>query len=102
MNRQKKELIKQIRALEEWIAVDEELGCGFAPPNAYHKECEEIYRLQEKLAQLRHYGSAEEMLYDERGQTSVENILRQEERKQNKNSRTGSKKPRRHSRETGR
>ena len=55
MTREKKELLKKIKELETWIAVDTELGCGFAPPSAYDKMYEEIYALQKKLAHLRHY-----------------------------------------------
>ena len=73
--RQKKELLKKIEEMETWIAIDEEMGCGFAPPGAYDDMYKEIYQLQEKLAQLRHYKSVEEMLYDERGQMSVMEIL---------------------------
>ena len=68
MNRQKKELLKQIRELETWIEVDQELGHGVAPPGAYDRIYREIYGLQEQLAHLMHYGSAEEMFCDERGQ----------------------------------
>ena len=77
MNRQKKELLKKIEEMETWIAVDTDLGCGFAPPGAYAEMEKEIYRLQEKLAHLRHYKTVEEMYYDERGQAAVEEILRQ-------------------------
>ena len=77
MNRQKKELLKKIEELETWIDIDTELGCGFAPPGAYDGIYEEIYRLQEELAHLRHYKTVEEMYYDERGQATVEEILRQ-------------------------
>ena len=75
MNRQKKELLKKIEEMETWIAVDIELGCGFAPPGAYDGMYQEIYRLQEKLAHLRHYNTVEDMLYDERGQLPVDEIL---------------------------
>ena len=77
MTRQKKELLKKIEQLETWIAADEELGYGFAPPGAYDDVYKEIYQLQEKLAQLMHYESAEEMFFDERGQTKDMSILRQ-------------------------
>ena len=77
LTRQKKELLKKIEQLEIWIAADEELGCGFAPPGAYDDLYKEIYQLQEELAQLMHYESAEEMFFDERGQTKDMSILRQ-------------------------
>lgn len=105
MNRQKKELLKQIRELEDWIVADTELGCGFAPPGAYDKAYREIDRLQEELAHLMHYQSAMEMFCDERRQIPEEEILRQaelEQRRKSGNGRTGSKKPRRRSREMGR
>ena len=80
--------------MEIWIAIDTELGCGCAPPGAYDGMYEGIYRLQEELAHLRHYKTVEEMCYDERGQVTVEEILRQPARNQ---------KPRRNnSREIGR
>ncbi len=66
MTRQKKELLKKIDEIETWIAVDEELGCGFAPANAYAELEKEIYKLQEELAHLQHYASVEEMFFDTR------------------------------------
>jgi len=66
MTRQKKEILKKIDEIETWIAVDEELGCGFAPANAYAEMEQEIYKLQEELAHLRHYASVEEMFFDSR------------------------------------
>ncbi len=67
MTRQKKEIIKKIDEMQTWIAVDEELGCGFAPPDAYAEMEREIYWLQGELARLQHYASVEDMLYDTRG-----------------------------------
>ena len=67
MTRQKKEIIRKIDEMEQWIAVDEELGCGFAPAGAYDEMYKEIYRLQEELARLQPYASVEDMLYDTRG-----------------------------------
>lgn len=94
MTRQKKELLKKIEEMEIWIDIDTELGCGFAPPDAYDRMYEEIYSLREELAHLRHYKTVEEMYYDERGQATVEEILQQPARNQ---------KPRRNnSREMGR
>ena len=37
----------------------------------------EADRLREELAHLRHYKTVEEMYYDERGQATVDEILRQ-------------------------
>ncbi|MBE5997000.1 MAG: hypothetical protein E7240_06575 [Lachnospiraceae bacterium] len=66
MTRQKKELIRKIDEIEEWIRVDEALGCGCAPAGAYDSMYEEIHRLTEELARLSHYESAEEMMNDTR------------------------------------
>ena len=63
MTRQKKEILKKISDLQKWIAVDLELGCGFAPANAYDDMYEEIYRLEGELAHLQHYESAEAIIY---------------------------------------
>lgn len=46
MTRQKKEVIKKIDDLEQWIEVDVELGCGFAPVGAYDETYREIDRLR--------------------------------------------------------
>ena len=67
MTRQKKEIIRKIDEMEQWIEVDEEIGCGFAPAGAYDETYQEIDRLREELAQLQHYASVEDMLYDTRG-----------------------------------
>ena len=67
MTRQKKEILRKIDRIEQFIACDEELGCGFAPAGFYDPLYEEIYRLQEQLARLSHYGSVEEMMMDSRG-----------------------------------
>lgn len=73
MTRQKKEIIKKIEDIRDWVDQDTELGCGFAPPDAYKKAEEEIYKLQDELARLRHYRSTEEMLYDTRWQPPAYN-----------------------------
>jgi hypothetical protein len=67
MTRQKKEIIKKIYEIENYIRADIELGAGFAPEGAYDTEYEEVYKLQEELAILSHYGSVDDMLYDMRG-----------------------------------
>lgn len=77
MNRQKKEILKKIEQMETWIAHDTELGCGFAPPDAYDTMYKQIYQLQEELAHLRHYKTAEDMLYDERGCLTEDEIMQQ-------------------------
>ena len=72
MTRQKKEILNKIWEIEEFISVDEEMGCGFAPTDAYDSEYRKIYELQEQLAHLRHYGSVEEMMLDPRGTSPSE------------------------------
>ena len=98
MNRQKKELLKKIDELETWIAADTELGCGFAPPDAYDGMYQKIYRLQEKLAHLRHYKTVEDMMYDERGALTDEQILQRIESSQTRKQRH----PRNHPKDRGR
>ena len=71
MTRQKKEIIKKIDEMERFIQADMELGCGFAPIGAYDSMYEEIHKLQEQLAELSHYNSVEEMLYDTRYQDAA-------------------------------
>ena len=68
MTRQKRELLKQIQQMERSIEIDTQLGLGYAPPGTFDRVYEEIYKLREELAHLRHYASAEEMLCDTRGQ----------------------------------
>ena len=67
MTRQKKEIQKKIEEIYRFIAVDMQLGFGCVPANYYAPLHEEIYRLEEQLAKLRHFNSVEEMFYDERG-----------------------------------
>ncbi len=67
MTRQKKEILKRIEQMDNWIAADIELGCGFYNPDAYADMYEKMDKLYEQLAHLRHYNSAEEMSLDERG-----------------------------------
>ena len=66
MTRQKKELIRAIQEIDEFIAIDTELGCGFAPADAYTELENRKWNLLEQLAQLSHYTSAMEMLCDDR------------------------------------
>lgn len=75
MTRQKKEILKKIWEIEEFISVDEEMGCGFAPVDAYDSEYEKIYELQEQLAELQHYSSVEEMVLDPRGTVPAEYVF---------------------------
>lgn len=67
MTRQKKELEKQIEQIEQYIAAEEEMGCGFTPVDWFRPLEEQIWKIQEQLAKLRHYSSVEEMLWDNRG-----------------------------------
>ena len=69
MTRQKKEIRKKIDEIREFIDVDYQLGCGFAPAGAYDDMYEEIYKLEEQLAGLSGYKSVEEMMYDNRWMT---------------------------------
>ena len=69
MTRQRKELLKKIEEIEISIDIDIQLGFGYDPPGAHDSMYEEIYRLQEELAHLRHYDSFLEMCMDERGKT---------------------------------
>lgn len=50
MTRQKKEILKKIDEIQTFIAVDEELGCGFAPAGFYDELYERIYKLEEQFA----------------------------------------------------
>ena len=68
MTRQKRELLRQIQQMERSIEIDTQMGFGYAPPAAFDRIYEELYKLQEELAHLRHYASVEEMHYDTRGQ----------------------------------
>ena len=72
MTRQKKEILNKIWEIEEFISVDEEMGCGFAPAGAYDDLYKKIDGLQEQLAKLQHYDSVEEMMLDPRGTSPVE------------------------------
>ena len=67
MTRQKKEIIKKIEEIEREIEIDMELSHGIHPAGAYDGMGEITGELQEELARLRHYESAEEMMYDTRG-----------------------------------
>ena len=67
MTRQKKEILDKIEEMEAGIDADIELGCGFSPPNAYEDTYQEIEKLYDELARLRHYENAEEMFSDTRG-----------------------------------
>ena len=71
MTRQKKEIIRKIDEIENFISADSALGCGFAPADFYQPLEQEAYRLQEELAHLSHYGSVEEMMFDPRGCTGI-------------------------------
>lgn len=62
MSRQKKEILKKNDEIQTFIAVDKELGCGFAPAGFYDELYERIWELETQLAKLSHYESVEEML----------------------------------------
>ena len=62
MTRQKKEILRAIQAIDAFIAADREMGCGFAPANAYEEQEKERWSLLEDLARLSHYASAMQML----------------------------------------
>lgn len=64
MTRQKKEIWKKINELNMYMAVEEELGCGFTPADWFAPIEHEIYELEEQLAKLSHYNSVEDMQYD--------------------------------------
>ncbi|MBR2790251.1 MAG: hypothetical protein IKD70_06520 [Eggerthellaceae bacterium] len=66
MTRQKKELLREIREIDDCIALEKELGCGFAPADAFAELEDRQWGLLEKLARLSHYGNATEMLNDDR------------------------------------
>ena len=66
MTRQKKELIRAIQEIDDFITADTEMGCGFAPADAYADLEEKQWNLLEQLAHLSHYTSAMEMLNDDR------------------------------------
>lgn len=72
MTRQKKEIIKKIEQIRIGIWIDEELGCGMAPPGAYDKAYQEIAKLEEELAHLMHYENANEMYFDSRGMENLQ------------------------------
>lgn len=66
MTRQKKEIIKKIDWLMEMIDADQRLGCWEAPESAYAEAYRQVDALEEQLARLSHYSSAEEMRNDDR------------------------------------
>lgn len=67
MTRQKKEIGRKMDEIENFIRVDEELGCGFAPADAYDSMYEQIWELGEELARLSHFDSYMDYLMDSRG-----------------------------------
>ena len=66
MTRQKKEIIRKIEEVENFINADQELGCGFAPAGFYDPLYEEVYSLETELAHLRGFDSVEAMMMDQR------------------------------------
>lgn len=67
MTRQKKEILKKIDEIDEFITVDEQLSCGCAPAGAYDGLYQQQWELYEELAKLQHYPDAMTMMYDTRG-----------------------------------
>ena len=67
MTRQKKEIIRKIEEIENFINADQELGCGFAPAGFYNPLYEEVYSLETELAHLRGFESVEAMMMERRG-----------------------------------
>lgn len=67
MTRQKREIMRKMEEIENFIRVDEELGCGFAPAGFYDELEEQIWNLGEELARLSHYDSYMDYLMDDRG-----------------------------------
>lgn len=67
MNRQKKEILKKMQDIEDFIEADKQLGSGCCPVDAYDGLYEMEYKLGEQLAKLSHYSSYKEMMWDERG-----------------------------------
>lgn len=60
MTRQKKEILRKIHEIQEFIEVDEYLGCGFAPPSFYDPLYDQINELEEELAHLSGFATAAE------------------------------------------
>lgn len=71
MTRQKKEIWKRINTIEREIAIDMQLGCGFAPADAYDDMYDAIHDLEEELARLSHYSSYKEYCMDDRGKCGI-------------------------------
>ena len=66
MTRQKREIMRKMNEIREFIEVDMQLGCGFAPANAYDSMEDQIWNLGEELARLSHYDSYLDYLMDDR------------------------------------
>ena len=66
MTAEKRLIEKKIERIHMEIEIDQQLGCGFAPNDAYDDQYEEIRSLEERLAELRHYNSVEDMYHDNR------------------------------------
>jgi hypothetical protein len=67
MTRQKREIMRKMEEIENFIRVDGELGCGFAPAGFYDELDEQIWNLGEELARLSHFDSYMDYLMDDRG-----------------------------------
>ena len=66
MTRQKKEILRKMDEINEFIAVDTQLGCGFAPADFYGELEEKLWSLGEELARLSHFDSYMDYLMDDR------------------------------------
>ena len=66
MTREKKEILAQIRFIEEDMIVCTQLSFGNMPSEYYNDACADIYRLEDKLAKLRHFPNADAMYNDPR------------------------------------
>lgn len=53
-------IIKKIEEIKSWILADEQLGCGFAPEDAYDSEWQKVYELETRLAKLQGFNSVED------------------------------------------
>lgn len=64
MNRYKKELWKQVNAIDDHIACEIEMGCGFCPDEWIAEMESWKDPLYAKLAELSHYDSVDDFMYD--------------------------------------
>lgn len=60
MTCEKKMILRQIEEISNYIGADMELGCGFAPDNAYEEDYKRIDELRDRLARLRGFKNHQE------------------------------------------